>query len=439
MKYIVMFLWLTDISTNSIYAQHKLVPVANSWAGNSVNAVVFRKNSLVSFKQTQFVAFYNPEGKLTLGRRKLNSSNWDIKETAFSGNIRDAHNTISIMVDGEGYLHVSWDHHNNALNYARSIEPLSLELSPKMPMTGLNESAITYPEFYKMPNGNLLFLYRNGKSGKGNLVLNQYNTKLKSWKQTHSNLIDGEGKQNAYWQACVDKKGTFHISWVWRTSPDVASNHDLLYAFSDDFGESWRKSTGQKYDLPINAANAEYACHIPQNSELINQTSMAVDDFGNPFIASYWRSVSSDIPQYHVVYNASNKWKEINSGFRKTPFSLKGQGTKRTPIARPQIVVKGKGDKAEVQLFFRDSERSDRVSTAVCDIISTNNWKLFDLTNESVGAWEPSFDTELWSNKKRIHLYVQKVDQKDSEGVVKSMPTMVNVLEIQPSSKTSSL
>jgi BNR repeat-containing family member len=191
--------------------------------------------------------------------------------------------------------------------------------------------------------------------------------------------------------------------------------------------------------LPLNAANAEYACHIPQNSELINQTSMAADDFGNPFIATYWRSDSSDIPQYHVVYNASNKWKEINSGFRKTPFSLKGQGTKRTPIARPQIVVKGKGDKAEVQLFFRDSERNDVVSMAVCDIISTNNWKLFDLTNESVGAWEPSFDTELWNNKKRIHLYVQKVDQKDSEGVVKSMPTMVNVLEIQPSSKTSSL
>lgn len=57
--------------------------------------------------------------------------------------------------------------------------------------------------------------------GKGNLVMNRYDVKSKAWTQLHTNLIDGEGRQNAYWQACVDKKGTFNISWVWRGSPDV--------------------------------------------------------------------------------------------------------------------------------------------------------------------------------------------------------------------------
>ena len=40
-------------------------------------------------------------------------------------------NSISIVHDGEGYLHISWDHHNDPLRYARSIEPESIILGAK--------------------------------------------------------------------------------------------------------------------------------------------------------------------------------------------------------------------------------------------------------------------------------------------------------------------
>ena len=431
MKQLCLLLCLLTFGFSSVRAQSKTIPVTKAWAGNSVNAVVFRKNSLVTYKNIQFIAFYNQKGKLTLGKRKLNTSKWEIVETAFSGNIHDAHNCISIMVDGEGFLHVSWDHHGNPLNYAHSVARLSLQLTAKLPMTGLNETNATYPEFYKMPNGNLIFLYRDGRSGKGNLVMNRYDVKSKAWTQLHTNLIDGEGRQNAYWQACVDKNGKFNISWVWRGSPDVASNHNMLFARSTDGGISWEKSTGEKYILPINEANAELACNIPQNSELINQTSMTTDDGGNPFIASYWRSANSTVPQYHIVYNVANKWKELDLGFRTTPFSLSGVGTKRIPISRPQVLVSGKGDKASIRLFFRDSERSDKVSVAVCNDIAQNQWKISDLTNFAVGSWEPTYDTELWKDKKCLHLFVESVQQVDGEGVAEAQPEMVNVLEVK--------
>ncbi|MDP4240378.1 MAG: BNR repeat-containing protein [Bacteroidota bacterium] len=429
MKRFCIFVCLFAIGFIPIRAKNRMVPVAKGWAGNSINAVVFRKNSLVTYKDIQFIAFYSPEGRLTLGKRKINSTKWEVVETAFPGNVRDAHNSISIMADGDGYLHVSWDHHGNALNYAHSLTPLSLQLTDRTPMTGLNETNVTYPEFYKMPDGNLIFLYRDGQSGKGNLVMNRYDVKKKTWKQMHSNLIDGEGRHNAYWQACVDKTGVFHISWVWRSSPDVASNHDLLYARSSDGGVSWEKSTGEKYYLPINAANAEFAFRIKPNSELINQTSMTTDEAGNPFIVSYWRTGDSDIPQYHVVFNSGNAWQELNSGFRKTSFTLSGAGTKRIPISRPQILVRGKGDKALVELLFRDAERADKVSRAICDDISQNKWEISDLTDAGVGAWEPSFDTELWRNKKQLNIFVQKVEQIDGEGLAHHPAEMVYVLE----------
>ena len=156
---------------------------------------------------------------------------------------------------------------------------------------------------------------------------------------------------------------------------------------------------------------------------------MTTDEAGHPFIATYWRSAGSDIPQYHVVFNTGKSWKDLNAGFRKTPFTLSGAGTKRIPISRPQVLVSGKGDKAIVSLLFRDKERTDRVSTAVCSDILQNLWKVSDLTRVAVGEWEPSYDTELWKEKKQLHVFVQKVEQMDKEGVAHSKPEMVYVLE----------
>lgn len=421
---------LISLLLSQLIHSQQLVTVGDGWANNSVNVTVFRKNSLATYKDTQFIAYYDSDGVMILGKRTLPKGEWIIHKTQYTGNVKDAHNSISIMADGDGYLHVSWDHHGHPLRYAKSIKPLSLELGDKQPMTGELETNVTYPEFYKMPDGDLIFIYRDGQSGKGNLVLNRYHVKSKTWYQIQKNLIDGEGKRNAYAQSCVDDKGTIHISWVWRETPDVATNHDLGYAKSLDGGITWINSEGKEYTLPIVAKTSEYAALIPQDSELINQTAMTTDSQGNPYIATYWREQSSDIPQYHIVYKNGTAWKVMNLNFRNTPFSLKGAGTKRIPIARPQIIVDTKGNKSNLFLLFRDEERDEKVSIAVCKDIDTNKWKIHDLTDFPVGSCEPSFDTELWRNKGLLHIFVQKVDQVDGEGKADIEPQKVQVLEI---------
>ena len=410
----------------------KLVNVDSGWAANSVNTVVFRKNSLCSQGDTQFIAYYNAQRYVVLGKRKIGSEKWMLKTTAWQGNTTDAHNCISIMADGKGYLHLAWDHHNNRLHYARGITPFSLEMTAEMPMTSQQENKVSYPEFYHLAKGNLLFFYRDGGSGNGNMVLNTYDVATQKWKQLQSNLIDGEGKRNAYWQACTDVQGTIHISWVWRESPDVASNHDMCYACSKDGGITWQKSTGEKYSLPITAATAEYALQIPQRSELINQTSMVADASGNPYIATYWREAGDSIPQYHIVYKTAGGWQVNNLGFRKTAFSLSGSGTKRIPIARPQIVAWNEKGKLAAALIFRDEERGKKVSLARTDNLQNGGWKITDLTTEPVNQWEPTYDTELWKKKQQLHLFVEKVEQVDAEGKAEIPPQMVQVLEWKP-------
>jgi hypothetical protein len=283
-----------------------------------------------------------------------------------------------------------------------------------------------------LPNGNLIFFYRDGASGSGNLVINHYNHQLQNWQQLHSNLIDGKRQRNAYWQACTDANGSIHLSWVWRDSPDVASNHDICYARSDDGGIVWKKSDGVAYTLPIDNKNAEYAWQVPSGSELINQTSMFATDSLHVFIATYWKEKNAVSPQYQVVYLQNKKWQRSTLNTRTTDFTLSGTGTKRIPISRPQIIGWNNNNKIRLALIFRDAERGNAISIATTNVINSSRWQIIDLLQTDLGQWEPSFDTELWKQKKQLHLFVQKVEQADAEGITRTKPQPVQVLEWKP-------
>lgn len=422
---IALTLWFAQ----AVEAQ-KLSPVGFGWSRNSVNTTVFRNNSLTTHGNIQYIAYYDAEGFLTLGKRPVDTQDWTVERTQYKGNCRDAHNVISIGVDGKGYLHVSFDHHNNPLRYCRSVAPGSLVLGEMMPMTGVDERDVTYPEFYNLEDGDLLFAYRSGGSGRGNLVMNRYDVETGKWSRVQNVLIDGEGKRNAYWQLYVDAKGTIHVSWVWRETPDVATNHDLCYAQSTDGGRTWKKSTGEVYTLPITMANAEIACQIPQRSELINQTSMTADAKGLPYIAIYWRDADSQVPQYRLVWHDGKVWKQEQVSHRKTPFSLSGGGTKCIPIARPRLAIREENGRKEAYYIFRDVERGSRVSMAYTSDLGRKSWEVKDLTNFSVEAWEPSHDTELWKNHNRLDIYVQCAYQGDGEQSVTVDARPVYVLTV---------
>lgn len=407
----------------------QIIPAGKAWAKNSVNTVIFRRNSLVTYKGTQYIAYYDENKNVVIGKRNIQSKKWELKVTPYKGDATDAHKSISIMIDGAGYLHMSWGMHGGPFNYCKSIAPGSLELTPKMSMTGFKENHVTYPEFYRLANGNLLFLYRDGGSGDGNLMLNSYSIKTKKWRMIQDGWINGEGKRNPYWQTVIDKKGTIHISWVWRETGDVATNHDMCYAKSTDGGITWLKSTGEKYVLPITAESAEYALRIPQKSELINSTSIATDDKGNPYIVSYWTSKGDSIPQYRLIYKQNDVWKTQQISRRKTPFSLSGGGTKRIPISRPLLVAKEKDGKTQLYMFFRDEERGNRVSVACNKNLGKEKWQYKDLTKSSVGSWEPTYDTELWKNKKVLNIFVERVEQGDAETTTELTGQKAAVLE----------
>ena len=412
-------------------AEPTLMPLGPAWSANSVNAVVFRNDPISSDSKRQYAAYYNADGRVVIASRELGKAEWTSTVTNLRGNVKDAHNAISIIVDGAGYLHVSWDHHDQPLHYVRSDAPGSIEFTDPMPMTGKHEDRLSYPQFFKLPDGNLLFFYRDGGSGRGNLVLNRYDVTTQTWTQLQDNLIDGQGHRNAYWEATVDGRGTIHLAWVWRESPNVASNHDICYARSSDGGKTWQRSDGKRYALPINVATAEIAAAVPQKHELINQTSICADDDGRPIIATYFRD-KTGIVQYQLIVNNGAKWTNHQVSHRKTSFSLEGGGSKQIPISRPQVLAATRDGKTKVWMVFRDIERDARVSVSQCDDLSQPKWMFRDLTSFSVKSWEPSFDRARWQRDGVLDLYVQVVGQGDGETLEEIEPQPAQVLEWTP-------
>lgn len=409
-----------------------LIPVDYGWARSSVNAVIFRINSIDSYNDLQYVAYYNSEGNVMLARRNLQDTRWDIHTTPYTGDVTNAHNAISIGFDGDGVLHMVWGLHNAPMQYVQIKHADELTFTEPVAMTGLHETSVTYPQFFKLGNGDMLFMYRDGGSGRGNILLNRYFLETKSWHPIQHPLIDGGGELSPYPNpVSIDLDGGWHLTWNWRETPDVSSNHDIAYAYSPDEGETWLTSTGDIYTLPIHAGNAEIIKEIPQNSDLINQTSMAVDSKGNPVIATYWRSDPDEVPQYHIIrYDGEKReWITHQAGKRTLDFSLSGFGTRRIPIARPLVLT---ADDQRIIMIFRDFERGGGVSAAVGFPPHYSDWNIIDIDTASVGLWEPTHDPAVWKRDQVLHLFHQYVGQGDAETLEDIPVQEISVLEWIP-------
>jgi hypothetical protein len=270
-------------------------------------------------------------------------------------------------------------------------------------------------------------VYREGTSGDGDVMLDRWDVASGRWRALAHPLIDGEGRRNAYVEPlAVDEDGTWHLAWTWRETWDASTNHDILYARSSDEGATWTRSSGEPYALPITEATAEVAVSVAPGHDLVNQTTMAVDADGRPYVATYWRPDGSDVPQYHLLWRDASGWHTSMIGRRVTPFTLAGGGTRRIPASRP-LVLTGPG--STVHVVFRDAERGGGISLATSIDPARTDWRFRTLWVPSVGQWEPLHDATAWREDGALRLLVQRVGQGEGETLEDLPPQPIQILE----------
>lgn len=394
--------------------------LGKGWAANTVNTVIFRERGLFSLGRYQFAAFYAGKRVLRLVRRTLNSGKIESFNLRGRYELDDAHNCASLGYDADGTIHLAYDHHNSGLRYRRSKRPRSIAAwTGEVAMTGAHEDRLSYPGFVPMPKGGpLLFLYRDGKAASGALRVKTWSAKRKAWTDHPEPILSGAGQRpwtsSPYWNhPAVAPNGTLHLSFVWRTDflggERRVNNIDIDYAKSKDRGRSWMSSLDRPFRLPITQVNSETVWPVSPGSNLINQCSMALDSKGRPHVVFY-ADDAGGIPQYQHINFDGKVWRHRVVSARTRPFALKGAGTLRIPISRPEIVIDGKD---RVYVIYRGDLSRDRM---VAQRLLPGDYHpcpdgVRVLWDEPLGRAEPVIDRERWERDETLSMLIQKNDQ----------------------------
>ena len=200
----------------------------SAMASAPINTQSFIVDNLTTFKNKQYGAFWDGNHQVIVFKRDLTNNQIQTYQTGIynqaDSTVSDPnlHNVIVLAVDEDGYIHLSYDHHNYPLNYRRSNNPEDItSWTAEISMTGQNEGSLTYPTFIKRPSDKeLFFLWRDGYSGNGYICINRWDRVNKVWNVVTRTLLDGTTASptaNPYWnRPCFDKLNRLHLSWCWR-------------------------------------------------------------------------------------------------------------------------------------------------------------------------------------------------------------------------------
>lgn len=289
-----------------------VLEVDRVWAGHPVDF------GLLTVGDRQFVAYYDGDRRMTVAVRRLGEEGWQRfaipsaqtdapgYRTAHTSTRLgwDSHNSVTLAADADGYLHLSGNMHVNALTYFRTEQPWEItSFVQHFSMTGENEDRCTYPHFLTDQRGDLIFHYRDGSSGNGSEIYNRWDRAARRWVRLLDRpLTDGQGQMNAYLHEPVQgPDGRFHLSWVWRDTPDCKTNHDLSYAVSDDLVH-WQTAAGEPIELPMNLQTPGVIVDpVPAEGGIINGSGKVGFDSQGRVILTYHKFDDADNTQ---AYNA---------------------------------------------------------------------------------------------------------------------------------------
>jgi len=308
LTYVVVFSMLAACHTDRLVAAtYRVVDTLNIDTVPSWFPVGF---CLLTHDGQQYVAYYNERHQMIAARRGLGEREWQKVELPSKVGW-DSHNYVTVAVDSAGHIHLSGNMHCVPLIYFRTQKPGDVATFERLSMTGQEERRCTYPRFLHDADGNLLFTYRSGGSGNGRRFYNGYDIATRTWTRfLNTPLFEGEGKRNAYPHGPIKgPDGLFHVVWVWRDTPDCATNHHLSYARSRDL-KNWETAAGKSVEIPLTLGQSELCVDpIPAGGGIINGCERLAFDSDRRPIISYHKLDENGHMQIYVARFQEGRWR----------------------------------------------------------------------------------------------------------------------------------
>ena len=317
----------------SIGATYTKSIISNTcWSTNQVIATPTQQNALAIYENYVYVTYYNTDRYLCVSRSSdYGKGDWKTVVLSHRYEMRngvyDSHNTPNIAISPKDKrIHLSFDMHARDLRYIISAE--NLAVAPDSVFTADQFSAtrdyitedltkitsVTYPRFILGNDSTLLFAYRGeGGSGNANNFLASYKndgywntpTKIVNGKTgTYSGTAGTTSTRCAYFNDFVFKNGVLYLTWTWRETPDGDTNHDVMFAYSEDNGQTWKNTNNETLELPMHLNSKDIkVVTVAQSEGLINHNGCAVDALGNVHAVMRMGSV------YQHFYRIGTAWK----------------------------------------------------------------------------------------------------------------------------------
>lgn len=373
------------------------------------NSLPFTQDPLATDGSRQFAVWISgPWRAPMLAWRELPAGLWSqpldlgaVPGSPFAAETKlDPHHSYALGIDAEGGVHVAGNNHNEALRYAVS-DPGDPTRWQAAEMIGGDEERVTYPAFVSLPDGTLLFAYRDGRAGHGDVHLNRLPAGAERWERVGT-LVAGRGSGESPYlnHLAVASDGALHVSGCFRGKGGAAANRDVWHAMSVDGGVSWRSAAGDPLDPPLTHETAPLVVPTPpRGSGLVNQMGAAVDAAGRPHV-SYFHYDGAGATQVALASHDGTGW------HHRDIAQLTHRMETETPIvdasvARPQIAPTADGN---VWAVFRATHdgRGGRLSCIRC----TPGQPLLELPlyDGDLGAWEPTLDSRALRERDELHL-----------------------------------
>jgi hypothetical protein len=248
------------------------------------------------------------------------------------GDAASNHGGPALTIDDEGYLHVLYYSHHDPFRYRRTVRPNDTSEWTEYEEVGYN---LTYPALVCAADGTLIMTARRSYDDRPWELEMWTKRPGEDWVYARSLLRSGHPNyaQFAASLAWSPDHQTLHLSArIYEVPGDdpMISITTAGYLASDDNGETWRKSTGEKVELPATPATFDSFAHgRTSHNRVINVGSMAVDAEGVPHLV-YGAKVGLSAQSYLVTPSAENGWKHVHlnsflpPGFRDWDLFMHG-------------------------------------------------------------------------------------------------------------------
>ncbi|MHB8900784.1 MAG: BNR repeat-containing protein, partial [Thermoguttaceae bacterium] len=403
--------------------------VEGPW-GTCINGQTFQEHAVATHRGHQYAVYFHASRRLGLARRKLPDGPWEhLLFDDYRIDHNDVHNVAVLGIcPGDGTIHLAFDHHGHPLHYRVSKpgaahDPALAPWTPGLfgPITGsLDRKArleqITYPMFAPGLGDGLLLYYRTGGSGDGDWHFAQYDPATSHWGPP-LRFLSSKGNFHDSLDRCAylnglqyDAQNRLHATWCWRESPDLKSNHDLAYAFSDDQGKTWKNNDGQAVgtqDSPLSVQSPGIVVvPIPLGWGMMNQLTQDVDAEGRVHVVLWHNPLNAPGPNHDL-----NAWRFYH--YRREP---NGQWlSEALPFfgRKPRLVVDDAGNALLVftkgtNLDYHGQDNGGKLHVAAATAKARwTDWRIvYSSERDYVG--EPRVDLLRWRAEQVLSVYAQQ-------------------------------